>query len=202
MKSINLKNKKKGSISQPEMTGQPEHHQLQSSFLHDTSILQKWRLDHATRLIKAIGTYILLIVIVMLSLQAGAQPGERNPRLRERISEMKLRKIRNNLNLDEATFQKFKPLYLKYEQEMMGLDLRRMGKLLRTSADSLSDEEAHQLIMAQMEQTKKMLSIREAYYPEFRKILKPQQVIRLYQTENEIRRKVMAELKKRRLDRN
>lgn len=180
---------------------QSELYPVKNPVIMQAVVRLKMQLANNFRLTKIIGPVILLVIILFMSFGVNAQVDDRYPRLKERITEMKLRRIRENLNLDPGTFEQFRPVYLRYDQEMMSLDFRKMGKLLRVNADSLSDEEADQLIVAQIEQTKKMLSIREKYYPEFRKVLKPQQVIRLYQTENEIRKRVMAELKKRRLDR-
>jgi hypothetical protein len=53
------------------------------------------------------------------------------------------------------------------------------------------------LIVNQLETAKKLIAIREKYYKEFRTVLTPQQIIKLYQTEAELRKKVMQELKRR-----
>jgi len=62
---------------------------------------------------------------------------------------------------------------------------------------SLSSEEADQLIAYQLKSAKKLILIREKYYNEFRTVLTPQQIIKLYQSEAELRKKVMAERKRR-----
>jgi type II secretory pathway predicted ATPase ExeA len=117
--------------------------------------------------------------------------------LRERIVQAKLREIRQNLRLDQATFDRFRPVYLKYEKEVSGINLQKMARLLRVDADSLSIEEADQLILNQIESAKSLIALREKYYKEFRTVLSPQQIIKLYQTEAELRKKVMQELKRR-----
>jgi Spy/CpxP family protein refolding chaperone len=148
---------------------------------------------------KKIITIFILLISITGSLSTRAQA--RFPLLRERINQAKLREIRFRLNLDEETFQKFRPVYLRYEDEVAGVDLQRLAGLNRIDADSLTNEQADVLLNNQMEVAKKLLVIREKYSHEFRTVLRPQQIIKLYQTEAELRRKVMAEIKRRMMGR-
>lgn len=146
---------------------------------------------------KKIYTILLLISVMLISFNSKSQNRGRFPMLRERIVQAKLREIRQNLRLDQATFDRFRPVYLKYEKEVSGINLQKMARLLRVDADSLSIEEADQLILNQIESAKSLIALREKYYKEFRTVLSPQQIIKLYQTEAELRKKVMQELKRR-----
>jgi hypothetical protein len=141
---------------------------------------------------------ILLLISTLLSgFTANSQNSDRFPKLRERIIQAKLREIRLNLKLDQARFDKFRPVYIKYEGEVSEIDFRKMTRLMRVDADSLSSEEADQIIVNQLESAKRLIALREKYYREFRAVLLPQQIIKLYQTEAEMRTKVTQELKKR-----
>lgn len=148
-----------------------------------------------------------IVVILMFAFtflngfHAEAQNPDRFPRIRERIAQAKLREIRIQLNLDQPTFERFRPVYLRYEHEISGIDFRELGRMMRVDADSLTAAEADEMIVSQLETTKKMISIREKYYREFRKVLEPQQIIRMYQTEAELRRKVTQEMKRRMMNR-
>lgn len=145
---------------------------------------------------------VLFLALLMLpGLNVQSQNPERFPKLRERITLAKLREIRLSLNLDQATFERFRPIYLEYDREITGIDFRKMARLMKVNADSLSSEEADLMIVNQMKTARSLIDIREKYYPEFRKVISPQQIIKLYQTEAEIRKKVMQELKKRMMSR-
>ena len=72
---------------------------------------------------------------------------------------------------------------------------------MKINSDSISGEQAEQMILHQMESARKIISIREKYYKEFKTVLTPQQILKLYQTEAEIRNKVTEEMKRRRLNR-
>ncbi len=144
---------------------------------------------------------IIVNFFFLLFLFAGtlvqSQQVNRNQSLRQRIEQAKLRQVRQSLQLDEATFVQFRPLYLKYERAIAGIDNRSQNLILRAQADSLSTMEADQLILAQWARAKQLTTIRENAYVEFRRILTAQQLVKLYQAETEIRKNVMSELGRR-----
>lgn len=150
---------------------------------------------------KRIISIVLFILLVMAGFVAESQNIDRFPRIRERISQAKLREVRFQLNLDQPTFERFRPVYLRYENEISAIDFRNLAKMMRINADSLTAKEADMMIVSQMETSKKLILIREKYYREFRKVLEPQQIIKLYQTEAELRKKVIQEMKRRMMNR-
>lgn len=150
---------------------------------------------------KNIFSTLLFVLTLVVSSNVQSQNADRFPMLRERIIQAKLREIKLSLNLDQATFDQFRPIYLKYEREVSEVDFRKLGRLMKVESDSLSTEEADQLIVNQLESARKLINIREKYYKEFRNVITPQQIIKLYQTEAELRKKVMQELKRRMMSR-
>ena len=150
---------------------------------------------------KHIFTFFFFLTMFFVSRNAESQNAERFPRLRERIVQAKLREIKEVLKLDDPTFDRFRPVYVRYEKEVTSIDFRKIGRLMKINADSLSTDDADQLIVNQLDAAKKMIFIREKYYKEFRQVLSPQQIIKLYQTEAELRKKVMLEIKRRMMNR-
>ncbi len=150
---------------------------------------------------KNIVSTLFFALSLMLSLNAKSQSLDRFPLLRERIIQAKLREIKVSLKMDQETFEQFRPVYLKYEREVSRIDLRKMAGLMKINTDSLSADQADQLIVDQLVCARRLINIREKYYKEFKTVIKPQQIIKLYQTEGNIRKKVMAELKKRQINR-
>lgn len=150
---------------------------------------------------KNIFSILLVCLTFMSGFVAESQNPERFPKLRERMAQAKLREIRFQLNLDQATFDRFRPVYLKYEQEISGIDFRNLARMMKVNADSLTSEEADNLIVSQLETSKKLIHIREKYYKEFRTVLTSQQIIKLYQTEADLRKKVLQEMKRRMMSR-
>ncbi len=150
---------------------------------------------------KTIISALLFVFTLFASLNAESQNQNRFPLLRERIVQAKLREIKLSLKLDQVKFEEFRPIYLKYEREISGVNFRNLARLTKVDADSLSTEDADQLIVNQLDAARKLISIREKYYKEFRSVLAPQQIIKLYQTEAELRKKVMQEMKRRMINR-
>ncbi len=144
---------------------------------------------------------LLVLILLITGISAKSQNGDRFPLLRERILQAKLREIKLKLNVDPGTFEKFRPIYLKYNQELSEIELFKLGRMMKINSDSISGEQAEQMILHQMESARKIISIREKYYKEFKTVLTPQQILKLYQTEAEIRNKVTEEMKRRRLNR-
>jgi len=138
-----------------------------------------------------------LVIILLVSLNVQAQNQNRFSMIRQRIEQAKLREIRQNLKLDQTTFMQFRPIYLKYEREISRIDFKNQARLMKANADTLSTEEADQLITSQLASAKRLVFIREKYYKAFKSVLTSQQIVKLYQSEAEIRRKVMAEKKRR-----
>lgn len=150
---------------------------------------------------KKIVSVTLFTLYLLSGFVVSAQNPDRFPMIHQRIIQAKLREIKLQLNLDQATFERFRPVYLKYEREISSIDFRNLARMMRVETDSLSTEEADQMIVNQLETAKKLISIREKYYKEFRTVLSPQQIINLYQTEAELRKKVMQEMKRRLMSR-
>lgn len=140
---------------------------------------------------------MLLLLMFLALTSAQAQNPNRNQLLRQRIEQAKLHQIRLNLNLDEVTFVQFRPVYLRYERTLANIDFKSQNRILKVNADSLTTLEADELLFAQWSRAKQLIQVRERFYREFRKILSAQQLIKLYQSETEIRQKVMSEFGKR-----
>ena len=139
----------------------------------------------------------VLLMLTMFSLGAQSQNAKRLPILRERILQAKLVEIRRSLNLDQATMQRLRPIYIEYEKEISGVNTNNQRRLMSANSDTLTPQEAERLVMVQLENAKRLIDIREKYYHKFKTVLTPQQIVRLYQTEAQIRQKVTQELRRR-----
>lgn len=136
-----------------------------------------------------------LLCLLMMATSVFAQNG--NQLLRQRMEQAKLMQIRQDLMLDEAQFAQFRPIYMRYERALANVDFRSQNRLLNVHADSLSNEEATALLQGQWEQAKRLLHIRERFYIELRSVLSPQQLVKLFQSEADIRQKAVRELGRR-----
>jgi Spy/CpxP family protein refolding chaperone len=144
----------------------------------------------------------VLLMLTMLSLGAQSQNAKRLPIVRERILQAKLVEIRRSLNLDQVTMQRLRPIYIEYEKEISGVSTNNQRRLISANSDTLTPQEAERLVMVQLENAKRLIDIREKYYHKFKTVLTPQQIVRLYQTEAQIRQKVTQELRRRSMGAN
>lgn len=160
---------------------------------------------------KAKFMYVLLATLLMgsqLTLSAQNQPkGDKKERpTQEQILQMQTDQMVKTLMLDDATAAKFTPIYAKYLKELR--ECRMMNRADRqrspqgveakeTAKPSLTDAEVEKMIKDQFAQSRKMLDVREKYYGEFRKILSPKQIMRIYQMEKSNANKFKKEFNKR-----
>ena len=92
--------------------------------------------------------------------------------------------------LDDATTAKFIPVYQNYLKELRECRMMNRAKLRAEGTGVkpdpkplLTDAEVEQQIKGRFAQSRRILDVREKYYNEFRKILSPKQIMKIYQTE-------------------
>ncbi len=111
-------------------------------------------------------------------------PEERSKLLKEFRANMMV----DELDIPENSEQEFRKLYSEYLDQQKEIKSR----FIRTDDyNSISDEEAKQRINQSFEVGQQLLNNRKEYAGKFMKICKPQQVLKMYQTEGMIRDKMM-----------
>ena len=144
---------------------------------------------------------ITLLMLLMAQMSWGQQPGRLGENLRQRFMQIKLREMRRELNLSQERFEQFRPVYIRFEQEKQqsSKEVLRGTKAMRDG--DLTNEEAERLFHEQNEKARRLIDLREKYYDEFRKVLSPQEILKMFKTDMEIQRKVTQELKRRAVER-
>lgn len=126
----------------------------------------------------------------------------------EQITEHQTKQMVGMLMLDDATAAKFTPVYQNYLKELRecGMMNRRQfpEKPETEAADkkpearpALTDAEIEKQIKERFAQSRKILDVREKYYDEFKKILSPKQIMKIYRTEQNNSVKVRTEFDRR-----
>jgi hypothetical protein len=103
-----------------------------------------------------------------------------------------------NMELTESEAKVFWPVYGKYQDELFLLRART-GKLIKDYAEAskdMTDEKAKALLDEFVTIDSLGQKLREAYLPEFRKVLPEKKVARYYQIENKIQAALYYELAK------
>lgn len=123
----------------------------------------------------------------------------------EQLMERQTRQMTETLMLDDATAAKFVPVYKNYLKELNDCRMKyRKPKDEPAAAGTEltpkplpTDEEVEKMITDRFEKCRQILDIREKYYKEFKKILSPRQILKVYQIEQKNMGKIKKELNQR-----
>jgi hypothetical protein len=146
---------------------------------------------------------VALLAGSQMNLSAQERKNENAPKrqrpTQEQLMQMQTNQMVGTLMLDDATRDKFVPLYQSYLKELR--ETRAADKPAKAQAHvrqqdgqsqdfweiaaekNQTDEQIAARIKAQFAQSRKMLDIREKYYAEFSKILSQKQIQKIYQQE-------------------
>lgn len=156
-------------------------------------------------------TRFMIMAVAMLlsgtSFTLSAQNQKQHHPAKKNYRAMQCEQIVRTLMLDDATAARFTPVYEQYMTEMRATRNHPSAKKAvkptpgETAKPAVkripTDSEVEQSIKNQFAQSRKMLDVREKYYTEFRKILSPKQIQRIYQIEKQNTAKAQKEWKKR-----
>ena len=129
---------------------------------------------------------VIAIAMLFSSINMSAQSNNQQRLSREELAEKQARHIAHELALDDATTQKYVATYCAYQKEVWALGPR----VKRHQSENATEAEAEQANKARMEQSQKILDLREKYYKEYSKFLTQKQIERAY----ELERKSMGRL--------
>ena len=94
----------------------------------------------------------------------------------------------SELDVPENNQEQFKSLYSEYQEKQN--EIRSKFKP-NEDYENMSDEEAKQQLNQSFEVGQQLLDNRKAYSQKFMKVIKPQQVLQMYQTEGRMRNKIL-----------
>ena len=104
-----------------------------------------------------------------------------------------LKQFRENMMVSELDVPQtdqleFKTLYAEYQEKQNSIKSRFK---LSEDYENMSDEEAKRQLNESFEVGQQLLDNRKIYAQKFMKVLKPQQVLQMYQTEGKMRSKIL-----------
>jgi len=137
-------------------------------------------------------TGFLILMMVLLSISVQAQPGGRG---RERIHAIKVAYLTDKLQLTSEQSARFWPIYNTYEQDKMNLmrSYRDNNKMNENTTEDPMRSIEDDIVMQE-----KMLDLRKKYKDEFLKVISPQQLATLIESEKEFKRLLLQQIKERR----
>jgi hypothetical protein len=135
---------------------------------------------------------IFIIAILLLHTQTMAQ-GDGAGRVRE----LRIAYVKSKLQLSETQANSFWPLYANYLNEKSALRLQYRDQFKQNNNELLSQSEAYKKVDDNFEYKEKDLALSKRYKVAFLKILTPQQLAILYQSEQEFKQMLLQRLKGR-----
>lgn len=128
---------------------------------------------------------VIAIAMLFTSINMSAQSNNQQRMSREQLAEKQARHIVHELALDDATTQKYVTTYCAYQKEVWAL-----GPCVKRHQANATEAEAEQANKARMEQSQKILALREKYYKEYSKFLTQKQIERAYELEQQMMRRL------------
>jgi len=141
---------------------------------------------------------MVLFLLMASVVKLDAQEIKNFPRVRMLLMETQLAEIKKNIVIDNRNIQKFDQIYRDYILEIAELNSRYKGLVsMEANLGNMSDPEIEDNFVRQTEKTKRLLIVREKYFYEFKMVMKPGEIIKMYRIEREIVKKVQQEMKNR-----
>ncbi|WP_299782028.1 sensor of ECF-type sigma factor [uncultured Formosa sp.] len=134
----------------------------------------------------------LILLIALCSVNIFAQTKD------EKIKTLKIAFITEKLNLSKTEAQKFWPIYNAYEKQ--NNDLRNEMKMQRKEdikLEDLSETEANDLLNDMLKSNDKRCHLYNQYVNDLKPIITAKKIIILRKAEDDFRRKLFEEYKKR-----
>lgn len=141
---------------------------------------------------------LLLFVLIGFAGMVSAQRG--GGARKDKIEAMKIGFLTQRLNLTPEEAQKFWPVYNRFNDEMERVRKGNRAKLMEEAGDmdNMSDAEAEKALNDMIASRAAELEIIKKYTTEFKKVLPPQKVVKLFVAEQAFKRELLKKLKEQR----
>lgn len=137
------------------------------------------------------------IAITLLTVGFGAQAKsnkkQATPPSREQFVQIQANEIAEDLHLDDSTAKQFVATFTKCQQEIWNCGPKKELNRKQRNAKVTTDAEAEKIIKERFKHRNKINAIQEKYYKEYSKFLNQRQILKLYELENKMMRKMFRE---------
>ena len=132
------------------------------------------------------------LFIICFTLCSFGQPN------RDKIKTLKIAFITEKLNLSEKEAQQFWPIYNRFEEQSSKLKREGFEKRRNINFETLSEEEAKQLLKDIRLNESKRQSLENNFIDDLTKVISAKKIILLHKIEDDFKRKMIDEYKRRR----
>ena len=139
---------------------------------------------------------ILLSLLVIACTSTAEARGQRDgnanrQQQREQLAQRQANYIADQLNLDDQTTRLFVDTYCQYQREIWKLGSPSQRR------KNMTDTEAQKALDQRLERNQKILELRKKYQKKYSKFLTPQQILQVYDLEDQL----MQQMRHRRRNR-
>ena len=146
---------------------------------------------------------LVVTILALLAVAAGSEAfaqknaggqkpqGEKVRLTREQIVDIQCSKLIEELELDDATAAKFSVIFKDYKDQLFAVKQKYHPKK-EVKADAESEEQAfarktdaeiEKEILDKFAESREIIDVRESFYPKFKSILNPRQIVKVYRQE-------------------
>jgi hypothetical protein len=150
---------------------------------------------------KRIEKWTLMLLVITFPMSNYAQNGAKRQVLKDKIEAQKIAYITNALSLTSSEAQLFWPVYNEFSdknEELIKAFRKNNIEDKEVNVESITDKEAMEMADDQIIQAQKILDLRKKYHAEFKKVLPPKKLLKLYQAERDFKNYLLKEIKERR----
>lgn len=143
----------------------------------------------------------LIVVLFILTNSVFSQERINRKNLREKIDAQKVAFITKSLSLTTIEAQQFWPVYNEFNdknEELLKAFRKNNIEDKNVDVDNITEKEALDMADDQIIQAQKILDLRKKYHAEFKKVLPPKKLLKLYQAERDFKKYLLKEIKDRR----
>ncbi|MGQ3012861.1 MAG: hypothetical protein ACT6QS_04095 [Flavobacteriales bacterium] len=143
---------------------------------------------------------MLPLATLMAQTPQGEGPGRgKGEKFREKVIEMRVNYVKENLGLSDAQNDKFIPVYKDYLQKAADLikESRAIKKELKDNFEMKSDQELETLLQKQYDQELKQLNLKKEAQDAYKKIIPLKKVAKLQLVEKEFNRTMLRKAAER-----
>jgi len=132
-----------------------------------------------------------ILILLVLAISTGSFAQRHCKMNRERIKAQRIAYITQDLNLTVTEAQAFWPVYNKYTNALENLRRENHQRIRNASKENSNYKE---ILEKQYLSFDKEAKIKKEYQKALEKILSPEKIIKLYQSEGNFRRKLIKEI--------
>jgi hypothetical protein len=119
---------------------------------------------------------------------------------KEKMEAMKVAFLTDKLNLTAADAEKFWPVYNEFQDKRDAFQktFRQKAKIAKeTTPELMTEEQADELINAQLQEEQNQLDLKKEYLPKFKRIIGSKKVVAMYLAEKDFNRLLIEKLKEK-----